>query len=479
MNGHGQIIDLDELVLRCRDEKAREYIREAVACYKAGAFRSAIVATWSAVVFDFLHKLGELELTGDNNAKQHLEKFKAIIAEGKNRLKDALDFEREILNVAANEFELLTPNELLDLKRLQEDRNRCAHPSMQTLDTVYEPTAELARAHIRNAVDILLAREPVQGKAAMDRIWAEVKSDYFPIDIPEAVAHFKNGPLIRARESLVRNLMLTFVKTFVSDETLNGSRRRRIAVALGAIIELHRPQAEKVLREEMFKILDKIPDERLWLVIHLAWRCPFAWEAAGDNVRAKVKRYIESDNLTGNELMWAVFAALHIPELEEVANNRAMSMDNEDLSMLLHKDEVLPKLRGIVPTLIFHATQVSSYRGAESYFEKLILPLAPILTPDDLQQILSAVAANDQAYDASGMPKLLGQIFDQTESIHDACKPHWHELCEAMKSRSVSINYDCLYTRLGKIGIDVPLPVEEAIDDPITAPPSPLSSRLE
>ena len=40
-----QLVDLDELVLKCRSDQARAYIAEAVACYKAGAFRSCIVAT--------------------------------------------------------------------------------------------------------------------------------------------------------------------------------------------------------------------------------------------------------------------------------------------------------------------------------------------------------------------------------------------------------------------------------------------------
>lgn len=54
-------VDLDELVLRCRDEQARQYIAEAVACYRAGAFRACIVMTWTAVVFEYIHKLRELE----------------------------------------------------------------------------------------------------------------------------------------------------------------------------------------------------------------------------------------------------------------------------------------------------------------------------------------------------------------------------------------------------------------------------------
>ncbi|HOG48955.1 MAG TPA: hypothetical protein PKY10_00040 [Lentisphaeria bacterium] len=453
MSGYGHIVDLDELVLRCRDEKAREYIREAVACYKAGAFRSAIVATWIAVVFDFLHKLGELELTGDKNAEQHLNKFKAIVAGGKGKLKEALDFEREILNIAANEFELLTPNEQLDLERLQEDRNRCAHPSMQALDTIYEPTAELARAHIRNAVDILLAREPVQGKAAFERICSEVKSDYFPITTAEAVEHFRNGPLVRARDSLIRSLVLGFIKAFVLDDTIKYPENRRLAAALGAVIELHRARTERVLQDELPKMLSSIPDERFVYIIYLAGFCPLVWETAGDNVRSKAKRYLESDNLTEKELLWAVIGALHITDLEDAATTNALRLDNERLSKLLHKGELLPKFRCLVPRLIANAHHVSSYRGAEKYFEMLILPIAPILTPDELHQILEAVVGNGQAYDAGGMPEILGQLFDQTESIRDACKPHWQDFCDKLKGCPVSIDYDCLHDRLREAGI--------------------------
>jgi hypothetical protein len=52
--------DLDELVISCRTEEARAYVSEAVACYKAGAFRACIVATWIAVVYDLLAKIREL-----------------------------------------------------------------------------------------------------------------------------------------------------------------------------------------------------------------------------------------------------------------------------------------------------------------------------------------------------------------------------------------------------------------------------------
>jgi hypothetical protein len=62
------LVDIDELALKCRDEAARSYIAEAVQCYKSGAYRSCVVATWIAVVFDIVYKLRELDLTGDKRA---------------------------------------------------------------------------------------------------------------------------------------------------------------------------------------------------------------------------------------------------------------------------------------------------------------------------------------------------------------------------------------------------------------------------
>mgnify|MGYP006074009337 CR=1 FL=1 len=62
--------DLDELVLKCRDEKTKSYIKESILCYKSGAFRSAIVSTWIAVSFDIIDKLKDLTLTGDKEAEK-------------------------------------------------------------------------------------------------------------------------------------------------------------------------------------------------------------------------------------------------------------------------------------------------------------------------------------------------------------------------------------------------------------------------
>ena len=69
------LTDLEELVQTCSDPRSRTYIQEAVNCYKAGAYRSAVVACWIAVAFDLIDKLRTIAATGDKAAGQWIEKF--------------------------------------------------------------------------------------------------------------------------------------------------------------------------------------------------------------------------------------------------------------------------------------------------------------------------------------------------------------------------------------------------------------------
>ena len=216
--------DLDELILRCRNADAQKNIAEAVSCYKAGAFRSCIVSTWIAVVFDFIHKLRELELTGDNQARQNLKDFGSIHKD----IQESLKFERNLLDKALR-YEFISSLEYADLKRLQEDRNRCAHPSVNSTEEAYQPSAELARYHLRSAITHPLQHPPVQGKAALSRLVAEVDSQYFPKSTEDAVRHFSHGPLASPREALVRNFLMVLIKKILLDDTVISEEEQAVA----------------------------------------------------------------------------------------------------------------------------------------------------------------------------------------------------------------------------------------------------------
>lgn len=423
------LVDLDELALRCRDQQARQYIQEAVACYKAGAFRSCIVSTWNAVVFDFLHKLRELDLAGDKNAQTKLKEFDRIRAGGESMLKNALDFEREVLNVAARDFELLTPLEKLDLERLRMDRSRCAHPSMQSPDDPYQPTAELARGHLRNAVEIMLEREPVQGKSALDRILAEIESPYFPTLVEDAKAHFCAGPLKRARKALIRAIVIVLVKGALKDVPI-GDHLVRVRSALAAVIELHRAVAEEVIRVDSPGIVASVDDHMLWRIAVLAAKIPLTWEVLGAAVRGKVCAFVANAEEENGGLLRAIVCAMKVPDLKSVALARVDALSYASFAKLVSAS--LPEW---ADRAIREYEQAGSFRIAERVGEELVLPLAAQMSAIQVRRVLHAVQKNHEIYDAIGTQDHLCRLLDTVNALHADTRTEWQALLEYLQEQ--------------------------------------------
>ena len=309
--------DLDELTLRCRDAKARAYISEAVACYRAGAFRSSIVACWIAVCFDIIEKLRELALAGDPAAAEqvaHIENFRRNAD-----MTQALQFERGLLTLILEKFQLISHIEYEDLTRLQGDRNRCAHPSMSVDDIAYAPPAELARLHIHSAVTHLLQHPPAQGKYALDRLLQEVDSEYFPTNGAQACLALTAGPLKRARESLVRSFSVVLTKEFFR-EMPYSKRRQRIAAALEAVAGMHHDTLEKVWRDRLSEMFKGVANEKLMDTIYFLRDVKNTWGHLDDAVVQRLQHFVTA--LPANCLD-ELHVALGCPGLNESATKRA------------------------------------------------------------------------------------------------------------------------------------------------------------
>lgn len=207
------IADLDELVLTCADPRSKIYIRESVQCYKSGAYRASIVACWVAVAFDLVDKIRELSVLGDPGAKAEIEKLDKI--REANNFPGALSFEKSLPELALNKFQFISPIEKDNLTRLIDDRNRCAHPSFVSNAEVFEASAELARLHIYNSVKSILSQPAVQGKYALDRVLAEMKTNYFPSRPDQIKTYLAEGPLAKPTKSLYSNFITVLFKTIL------------------------------------------------------------------------------------------------------------------------------------------------------------------------------------------------------------------------------------------------------------------------
>jgi hypothetical protein len=160
------------------------------------------------MMYDIIDKLHNLELAGSGRAKVELDKLRNCQSDKAERVAFQA-FENGILELmAVPDFELISRQELFDLSRIAEDRNRCAHPSMDGGLSPFSMTAELARTHLRNAVLYLLQHPPVQGQFAKDQIFNEIRSPLFPEDPERAVQRLSHGPLGHARQILVKAVFM-------------------------------------------------------------------------------------------------------------------------------------------------------------------------------------------------------------------------------------------------------------------------------
>lgn len=413
------LADLDELLLRCRDEQAKTYIAEAIACYRAGAFRACIVTTWIAVVFDIIHKLRELELSEDKQAREKLQKLEEI--QRRNDVRASLEFEREVLELARDTFEFLSALEYDDLKRLFDDRNRCAHPSMQSGHEPYQPPGELARYHLRNAVFYLLQRPPVQGKAALERIWAEIGSEYFPREIGKAIEHFKHSPLVRAREPLIRDVIVGLTKSLLREQRPPMERTRQFT-ALSAVLHMYVAMGEKTLRENLPKIVQRLDDGEWANVIEYMRRIPIGWEAVGESGRIKAHTFMATS--LPKEVACAIGNALHIADLRETALRRISELSTNNLAEQIH----------VEPLHEYTEVAVQRFAAARSFDEGnrlaqlLIFPLIPVLASKDVREVVKVFLQNDQLYKSSGTIDVIGELFRQKRRDAEGLRELWVEV---------------------------------------------------
>ncbi|WP_440985176.1 hypothetical protein ACQHIH_19045 [Xanthomonas sontii] len=284
------LLDVELMVERVRGEQAKSFIKEAVLCYKAGAYRSCVVSTWVALIYDFVDKFRELALSGDASAKKLIVEFDRI--QSARDTAAALKFEREVLDIARDEYELISAQEQVDLKRLFEDRNRFGHPNINQDAEVLDATPELARAHLRAAVEHVMQRPPVQGKVALSTIRASVDSPHFPRNEKDAIVALSATPLVRAKSVVVREFFLGCITSLIR-EKLDAAQYERCVAAGLATRAMHRAVVDEVISSKMGVIFEKTPDDFLDRLIVLIYKEPDLMGSVSAALRLKLKSSVE------------------------------------------------------------------------------------------------------------------------------------------------------------------------------------------
>lgn len=400
--------DLDELTLRCRDDKARLYISEAVASYRSGAFRSSIVACWIAVCFDIMEKLRELALAGDKEAEKHIQQI-----EHTRRIGDvarALEIERKLLVIAKDNFELISPLEFIDLDRLQADRNRCAHPLLTSEEQIYSPSAELARLHLHSAVTHLLQHPPAQGKYALDRLLHDVESEYFPTTAKAARVAFMSGPLKRPRDSLVRNFVLVLVKSVLNDKT-NYKRRSRLNAAIAATAELHPNIYMRTLHDRLSSLFRTIQDPSLSSATYFLRDVKDSWQYLEPDVTLRLQNFVR--NLPETDFDDVEFL-LQYPPLQVQARQRVQRATLQEITGTFFLD---------MPAAVADRF-ISIYLASSSFDEanicaKQMMPSVNEFSADHVRRLLTEMNKNPQVRESFQLGSLIATLHSKQKIPSD------------------------------------------------------------
>lgn len=397
----GYLEDLDELVLKCRNKSAREYIRESVACYRAEAYRSAIVSCWVAVCYDLIEKLRELALAGDKQAEKKIEELDEI--HRSNDTSRSLKFERDILDFARDKLQLISALEHDDLDRILKDRHRCAHPSLNAEGAQYAPPAELARLHIHSAVTHLLRHEPAQGKFALDRVLSQLSSEYFPSKNEDVLKALQNSPIRRARPSLVRNFIAVLIKNLFLDEQKDYTTSSKLAASLHAVCHMHRALYEESCAQILPEVVSRVTDEDLDHVTARLPKFPMAWECLGETQQRRMQEYVA--RLPSKDFS-IIDEILSYSPLRNTALRRVRRASLKDL------DSVFPFFA--VPSEIIDRS-IELYHDAKSFDDanKIAFQIklfASDFSEEHIRMLLSKVSQNAQITGSFELPNLLESI---------------------------------------------------------------------
>lgn len=340
-------------------------------------------------------------MAGDKEAEQQVQSIEKI--HRTNDITAALKFEKDLLSLAKDKFSLLTQIEYEDLKRLQDDRNRCAHPSLSSDEQAYSPPAELARLHIHSAVVHLFQHPPVQGRFAHERILKEIDSEYFPTSALEAKVVISAGPLKRPRDLLLRGIVVVLYKELLKIKN-SVKRSSQLAAALQAIEMIHPAKTLQIKGDKLSALFRTLSDDELYAATKFLEFVPNTWHFLAEDIRLRLQGYVE--NLSVADIDRIEFLVSYQP-LKEAAISRLQNVSRNELRAVVSHSFSLPV--EILDRLIALYLQSSSFDQANLQGRDM-LQIADNFSENQIRRMLNEISQNAQLMGSYQLAPLIAKL---------------------------------------------------------------------
>ncbi|WP_329182149.1 hypothetical protein OG754_40250 (plasmid) [Streptomyces decoyicus] len=424
--------DLEEQIARVRNSEVRPLVQEAYRCYTSRAARAAIVLTWTAVCADLIDKVRVLHEQGEPEAKDMVKEIDA--AQGRLDTESVRTMQRveNTLLERAVTMELIDATHKLQLDRLREDRNLCAHPSLRPLGELFDPPLEHARAHLATALDAVLVHPASQGRKVVDSFAAHVLDDGFLGD-PNHIAHVF---LHRVRPSAQRRVVEFAARHALLELPVDGINAQELADRMGICLRVFAAEDRGLARDAVAKSCSRllqttVPIQRRALArlgdLDVFWAgidAPMTSQL--DAIVDDIGVEHSDDDLRNTKLKPSETLALSLVAVAEVRTSLA-SLERAFIGLPTHKRaRVISQRPGpyfgrhLAPLM----AEAASFDQGQLLARIALLPNAGDLNLSQLQAVLDAWLDNSQCW-GRAMPGYAVDLYHGTGHLGGARNPLW------------------------------------------------------
>lgn len=393
---------------------------------------------------------------GDGLARKINERLSKIEP---NNFTAMMNFEREILQYACDELQLISHIEKNHLERLKDDRNVCAHPTFSTDGHQFSPNAELTLSYIVQAANYLLSQRPVKGKVVIEKTYNLIKQDSFPNDEDTAFLLLSSeNQLGRAKISSIRNLCIILLKRlFLEKEKINESLFDKIMSALGAISRIHPEVYNETLKEKLNILLNDTEDQELKRAFPFLARQHESWNKVDESVKVRLDELIMS--MPKNEVIFYRITSLSEKNyrIRQKYLEKVRLLNEESIISLLSSNSSWVN-KDIAINLF---SKSGSYDDSEVIGNKILIPLSKHFATEDLKNILDASLANTGLYGrnqilyAGSIDHFFSGLYEETKNHIPDHRLIWKNFWSSIEKKG-DIIYDQLYEAMEQDGLVKP-----------------------
>lgn len=431
---------IEEFVGAVRDSRSRQHLLEATTAYNAGAFKAAIVSLWVAVAVDLVGKIRHLAEQNEPAAVRHIADLDFAIET--TNTQQLMKFEKNLLDVCRDTYELIDARDHVALVRLRDDRHICAHPAFVSSEAVFEPTAEIVRAHIATAVDSVLQHGPTAGRKAIERFTLETKGVSWFATTAELGAYMRSRYLDNGKSALKSSLAKVVVKGCIHPPDGNHLVWTRLGQTAKALDQV----APSLLADALEAVVGKVEagsgltDSQLGQFIGSLGDLQPAWTAIPDASIPRFESAVANLDIAFLTL-WRTLSVSNAPErIQNAVLARVRQLEEAELGAVIAGQPSTVLLNDALNRL----RETWSWRSADYRLAYLVLPQADLFTEAEVRRLKEALEHSSDVRMASGTPPALEQLWERTRHVPGAV-PAWRAIADYLEANAPDGDTEAYY----------------------------------